>query len=132
MWLLLLLPGVTAGTPCTVVSAASIFAQSAFGWQLLVSIALLHLGPPTRVLAQTTKHDTRAVLANTAPKRGDSAQQHPGFLPPSHNMQMTDRTSVPNIWIKGQNVGGCNDGPGVMTLHKEGKLVPLLQAAGAL
>jgi glutaredoxin len=45
---------------------------------------------------------------------------------------MTDRTSVPNIWIKGQNVGGCNDGPGVMTLHKEGKLVPLLQAAGAL
>lgn len=32
----------------------------------------------------------------------------------------------------GQNVGGCNDGPGVMTLHKEGKLVPLLKQAGAL
>jgi hypothetical protein len=32
----------------------------------------------------------------------------------------------------GQNVGGCNDGPGVMTLHKEGKLVPLLKQAGAM
>lgn len=46
--------------------------------------------------------------------------------------EMTDRTSVPNIWINGQNVGGCNDGPGVMTLHKDGKLVPLLKQAGAL
>jgi hypothetical protein len=32
----------------------------------------------------------------------------------------------------GQNVGGCNDGPGVMTLHKEGKLVPMLKQAGAM
>jgi hypothetical protein len=32
----------------------------------------------------------------------------------------------------GQNVGGCNDGPGVMTLHREGKLLPLLKQAGAL
>lgn len=45
---------------------------------------------------------------------------------------MTDRTSVPNIFIAGENVGGCNDGPGVMTLHGQGKLVPKLQAAGAL
>jgi glutaredoxin len=46
--------------------------------------------------------------------------------------QMTDRTSVPNIFISGQSVGGCNDGPGVVTLHSQGKLVPMLQAAGAL
>lgn len=46
--------------------------------------------------------------------------------------EMTDRTSVPNIWIDGQNVGGCNDGPGVMTLQKEGKLLPMLKQAGAL
>jgi glutaredoxin 3 len=46
--------------------------------------------------------------------------------------EMTDRTSVPNIWINGQNVGGCNDGPGVMTLHKQGQLVPMLKAAGAM
>ncbi|WIA15661.1 hypothetical protein OEZ85_002287 [Tetradesmus obliquus] len=45
---------------------------------------------------------------------------------------MTERTSVPNIWIAGKNVGGCNDGPGVMTLHKQGELVPMLNAAGAL
>jgi hypothetical protein len=32
----------------------------------------------------------------------------------------------------GQNVGGCNDGPGVMTLQKEGKLLPMLKQAGAL
>lgn len=45
---------------------------------------------------------------------------------------LTDRTSMPNIFIKGENVGGCNDGPGVMTLHRNGELVPMLQAAGAL
>lgn len=51
---------------------------------------------------------------------------------PVHCLQLTDRTSVPNIWIAGKNVGGCNDGPGVITLHKQGQLVPMLKAAGAL
>jgi len=46
--------------------------------------------------------------------------------------KMTDRTSMPNIFIAGQGVGGCNDGPGVMTLNNEGKLVDMLKAAGAL
>jgi glutaredoxin len=46
--------------------------------------------------------------------------------------QLTGRTSVPNIWIGGKNVGGCNDGPGIVTLNGEGKLVPLLSTAGAL
>eukprot|EP00775_Hariotina_reticulata_P004876 gene4876-5121_t len=46
--------------------------------------------------------------------------------------EMTDRTSVPNIWIAGKNVGGCNDGPGVMTLHKQNELLPMLKAAGAV
>lgn len=46
--------------------------------------------------------------------------------------QMTGRGSVPNIFIGGENVGGCNDGPGVMPLHASGKLLPKLQAAGAL
>jgi glutaredoxin 3 len=44
--------------------------------------------------------------------------------------QKTGRTSVPQIWINGQYIGGCNDGPGLLTLHKEGKLVPMLKAAG--
>ena len=44
----------------------------------------------------------------------------------------TGRTSMPNIWISGTSVGGCNDGPGVVTLNKEGKLQPMLKAAGAL
>ena len=42
------------------------------------------------------------------------------------------RTSVPAIWIDGTFVGGCNDGPGVMTLDREGKLDDMLKAAGAL
>lgn len=44
----------------------------------------------------------------------------------------TQRTSMPNIFIGGESVGGCNDGPGIMTLQKEGKLAPKLQAAGAM
>lgn len=46
--------------------------------------------------------------------------------------KLTERTSMPNIFIKGKSVGGCNDGPGVVTLNNEGKLVPLLKEAGAL
>jgi len=45
---------------------------------------------------------------------------------------MTGRTSVPNIWIAGEGIGGCNDGPGIMTLQREGKLEPMLKAAGVL
>jgi glutaredoxin 3 len=39
---------------------------------------------------------------------------------------------MPNIFIDGKGVGGCNDGPGVATLQKQGQLVPMLKAAGAL
>ncbi|KAJ8614106.1 hypothetical protein CTAYLR_004629 [Chrysophaeum taylorii] len=46
--------------------------------------------------------------------------------------QLVDRTSVPAIWIKGDFVGGCNDGPGLLTLESQGKLDGMLQAAGAL
>ena len=44
----------------------------------------------------------------------------------------TKRTSMPNIFIAGEGIGGCNDGPGLMTLKKEGKLAPMLKEAGAL
>eukprot|EP00752_Nemacystus_decipiens_P013404 g11869.t1 len=44
--------------------------------------------------------------------------------------QITGRTSVPQIWIGGRFVGGCNDGPGVFTLMEKGELVPMLEAAG--
>ncbi len=45
---------------------------------------------------------------------------------------MTDRSSVPQVFIAGQFVGGCNDGPGGATLDGKGELVPMLKAAGAL
>ncbi len=44
------------------------------------------------------------------------------------------RTSVPAIWIGGQFVGGCNDGPmgGVVKLNTSGDLKGMLQGVGAL
>jgi glutaredoxin 3 len=47
-------------------------------------------------------------------------------------LQRTNRTSMPNIWIQGQPIGGCNDGPGLLTLARKGELAPMLKAAGAL
>ena len=46
--------------------------------------------------------------------------------------KLTGRTSMPNIWIGGKGIGGCNDGPGLMTLHKNGELKGMLQQAGAI
>jgi glutaredoxin-related protein len=47
---------------------------------------------------------------------------------------LVGRTSVPAIWIGGQFVGGCNDGPmgGLMTLDTAGELKGMLQGVGAL
>ena len=39
---------------------------------------------------------------------------------------------MPNIFIAGEGIGGCNDGPGLMTLEKSGELMPKLQAAKAI
>ncbi|CAM9345230.1 unnamed protein product [Pylaiella littoralis] len=44
--------------------------------------------------------------------------------------QITGRTSVPQIWIAGKFVGGCNDGPGVFTLMERRELIPMLEEAG--
>lgn len=44
--------------------------------------------------------------------------------------RMTKRTSVPSIFIGGNYIGGCNDGPGLLPLAREGKLDDLLQNAG--
>lgn len=45
---------------------------------------------------------------------------------------LVGRTSVPAIWIQSDFVGGCNDGPGIITLDKQGQLDARLKAAGAL
>jgi glutaredoxin 3 len=44
--------------------------------------------------------------------------------------KITGRTSVPQIFIKREFVGGCNDGPGVVPLNESGELIPKLKAAG--
>lgn len=51
--------------------------------------------------------------------------------------RLTGRTSLPAIWVGGQFVGGCNDGPaggpqGIASLAARGELTPLLCKAGAL
>jgi glutaredoxin 3 len=47
---------------------------------------------------------------------------------------LVGRTSVPAIWISGQFVGGCNDGPmgGIVSLKGSGKLEGMLREVGAL
>jgi glutaredoxin len=49
----------------------------------------------------------------------------------------TGRTSVPNVWIAGEYVGGFDGGvseesPGIVNLAFRGTLLPKLEAAGAL
>jgi len=39
----------------------------------------------------------------------------------------TKRTSVPSIFIRGECIGGCNDGPGLLPLAASGELQGLLQ-----
>lgn len=40
--------------------------------------------------------------------------------------KMTKRTSVPSIFVGGQYIGGCNDGPGLLSLAESGELDKLL------
>lgn len=40
----------------------------------------------------------------------------------------TRRTSVPSIFVNGQYIGGCNDGPGLLPLAESGELKNILEA----
>jgi glutaredoxin 3 len=48
--------------------------------------------------------------------------------------ELVGRTSVPAIWIDGEFIGGCNDGPtgGLVKLQEEGKLNIMLKGVGAI
>lgn len=39
-------------------------------------------------------------------------------------LELTKQRTVPNVFIKGQHIGGCD---ATMALHADRKLVPLLQ-----
>ncbi|KAL2943150.1 Glutaredoxin-C6 [Bienertia sinuspersici] len=43
--------------------------------------------------------------------------------------QWTGQRTVPNVFVGGNHIGGCDE---TMAKHKEGKLVPLLTEAGAV
>ncbi|GAA0177297.1 oxidoreductase [Lithospermum erythrorhizon] len=42
---------------------------------------------------------------------------------------LTGQRTVPNVFIAGKHIGGCDD---TQNLHSQGKLVPLLTEAGAI
>eukprot|EP00798_Chlamydomonas_sp_ICE-L_P013548 gene13548-19418_t len=46
--------------------------------------------------------------------------------------KLTDRTSVPNVFIGGKTYGGLTEGPGLNTLNAKGELVPMLKSVGAM
>lgn len=74
----------------------------------------------------------RRLPAHATAKHRRFKQRPRSLTPLSSPLPLWCSTSMPNIFIKGTPCGGCNDGPGVMTLQKEGKLLPMLKAAGAL
>jgi len=43
--------------------------------------------------------------------------------------EWTGQRTVPNIFVKGERIGGCD---ATMAMHNGGKLVPLLTEAGAI
>ncbi|CAN8273009.1 unnamed protein product [Cochlearia groenlandica] len=43
--------------------------------------------------------------------------------------EWTGQRTVPNVFIGGKHIGGCD---ATMKLHKDGKLVPMLTEAGAI
>ncbi|GAX24567.1 hypothetical protein FisN_4Hh086 [Fistulifera solaris] len=47
---------------------------------------------------------------------------------------LVGRSSVPAIWIGGEFIGGCNDGPmgGIVQLQEQGKLDDMLKNVGAI
>jgi glutaredoxin 3 len=55
-----------------------------------------------------------------------------GFALKKELSKLTGRSSVPNVFIKGESVGGCYDGPGVVPLYRSGELQEKLRRAGAL
>ena len=70
-------------------------------------------------LLQSLGGDEVAVIQLDQRRDGSSIQ--------SELASLTGRRTVPNVFIGGENVGGCDD---VKALHRRGKLVKKLQQAG--
>ena len=48
-------------------------------------------------------------------------------------LSRTGQSSLPHVFVGGRSIGGLYSGtPGLMELKKQGQLLPMLQAAGAL
>ena len=55
-----------------------------------------------------------------------------GFALKKELSKATDRSSVPHVFIRGESVGGCFDGPGLVPLYQSGELQKMLKRARAL
>ena len=64
----------------------------------------------------------------------DFDEDEEGMAMKAELIKITEQTSVPQVFVGGQFVGGCNDGGmgGVLPLKKSGKLEELLIASGSL
>lgn len=62
-----------------------------------------------------------------------AAECHNGLMAGSLNLDLyLPCLQVPNIFIGGRGVGGCNEGPGLLPLYRAGQLAPMLRDVGAL
>ena len=64
----------------------------------------------------------------------DFDEEEDGMAMKAELAGITGQTSVPQVFVGGQFIGGCNDGGmgGVVPLKKSGKLEEMLVASGAL
>ena len=81
---------------------------------------------------ETARKEMRAM--GTVFTEIDFDEEDDGMAMKAELAGITGQTSVPQVFIGGQFVGGCNDGGmgGVVPLKKSGKLEEMLVAAGAL
>lgn len=106
--------------------------------KLQAKIQSIVTGSPVVVFSQTTCpfcEKAKALLESAGAKyqviEVDSLGQE-GYQIRCELEMLTGRSSVPNIFIGGNSVGGFSDGPGVETLEKEGTLAGKLADAGAV
>ncbi|PNX92883.1 glutaredoxin c1 [Trifolium pratense] len=74
-------------------------------------------GPVVRVLVMKTKN----IVTNQLPCDGGEIQ--------AALADWTGQRTVPNVFIGGKHIGGCDS---VLEKHRAGQLVPLLNDAGAI
>lgn len=77
----------------------------------------------------TNSSDRRTTTSAVRPLVSHVSDAEDGSAMQSALYEITGQRTVPNVFIGGKHVGGCDD---TVSLHQAGKLVPMLTEAGAL